>query len=1446
MTSISQNDFLANGHEKSMFVQPPSSGRCQDVSHLLTRIFREDFTKDAIDQDTVRNLTTSKSGKIGYHDQYVEKLHQIQKQWENRMEDADKIEKHMQDAYNNARENEAVQEKKSSDECASFKELGLPSVQSHLDNHLNSHLLRRFNLIVPQDFIEEERKLQFDMKDDGSPQYARPTTSSMQRYRKTPVEDNYFPEETGQLERATEEPTLPSNHAEILKISHSLPDAIVKTAYEKNDGARIEEKNIWRKLMKPSQRQVEREDLAKLQQKADYLKNPRFLPPKSVKESTGTRKITNGESTQAVKTCKAADIFEASPCPVLFTDYEAGNEYEIVLTLKNITSSSRQLRVLPPSTPYFAVSHGKFPTSDGLVAPGMSCQYVIKFSPDSLADYDDSLKVETKFSEPLIIQLQARRPPPELSLPDTFACGHCLVGGSKTVQLPCINSGGEGRFVILAKDEWKSRSFQELYDKEEEVSIGPFVIQPSSFHLQPNDCINLTMSFSPDAVKKFQEHLVMLCDNCQIKKFTIEGFGETAGVELVSVKGGLSSYEIGESKDARASCLVKFPDRVPGTQEIKQLEIRNATSVDLEYYWQIDRPVYAGHNRHMLHNDCNQGGGQPAAFEVQPSSGKLTSLGISAFSLSFQPIQLGIYRNVARLILRNVPCTEDQNSVLADLVTIQIELKGGTKIFDVSTHPEVVTLDCNVEINVPHHLEFTVFNNSSSPCPIAWENIEDEECSVRIEPNGQEIGPNSRSECYVTCVGKKPGLVRRTLFGKIPHRTLPAYCHFELHFTGPAVRFLDRLLNFGLVRHKNDQKRLVELKNFSSIDAHWSLNESNMDLLTLEPVSGVIESNSMQVILVHLKADSPCILNEIIEIEIDSGENCYLEARAIIEMPEVVLLKSGIAIEECFTNIPVSQTVALQNLTLFSVEYKWTKVLGKDSELCDLHFTKAEGTLKPREKLETEFILCVKKQGTINDLFAVCEIEGMVHPLILSIAANVSGLKVDFATPDVSGMLSSPTTHSELKLEFGYDVPISSNPKTVVVMKNNSAISASFSIYIDNFKGGRLPTPPEKKRPDKQESKTRSLPLLSKTDTKADLYNRLSSKAFKDLCDAALSDGKGAAFLPNPSQGQLGPFEQIIIEVTAYVDMWGEYNDKLICIVDGLKPVEVPIHLECSGCPLKFQFSKDPNPVLRFGSHISGGDIHSRALKINNQSPCDIRVDWRCYSSENEDTQLLDLLVMIGNPFPPLDKDGQEVELEDDLEEPLIRVKLNPHQGKIASIPFAVEPKQMIIPAKSSTQATARFIPFENAVEKMDVQGYALGFMSLLNQDKFHEEGRTLRCDGIDVPPFHLNFTGSIKPARVIVETESESGFVFETVASNLLRPDGNSSYKIAENFVTTDKTGRAIVKAPNTIKNAAKSFPSSVPGTISPYPRTTTVCTAHQSASGMLLNSVLSRSISA
>ena len=38
---------------------------------------------------------------------------------------------------------------------------------------------------------------------------------------------------------------------------------------------------------------------------------------------------------------------------------------------------------------------GYFPGSEGLVAPGMHCSYVVKFTPDSLANYEDQLMVRT-------------------------------------------------------------------------------------------------------------------------------------------------------------------------------------------------------------------------------------------------------------------------------------------------------------------------------------------------------------------------------------------------------------------------------------------------------------------------------------------------------------------------------------------------------------------------------------------------------------------------------------------------------------------------------------------------------------------------------------------------------------------------------------------------------------------------------------------------------------------------------------------------------------------------------------------------------------------------------------------------------------------------------------------------------------------------------------------
>ena len=52
----------------------------------------------------------------------------------------------------------------------------------------------------------------------------------------------------------------------------------------------------------------------------------------------------------------------------------------------------------------------------------------------------------------------------------------------------------------------------------------------------------------------------------------------------------------------------------------------------------------------------------------------------------------------------------------------------------------------------------------------------------------------------------------------------------------------------------------------------------------------------------------------------------YIETRAIIQRPEVRFLSSTLDVEDCFVGIHVVKKIIMQNLTLFSAQYKWVEV----------------------------------------------------------------------------------------------------------------------------------------------------------------------------------------------------------------------------------------------------------------------------------------------------------------------------------------------------------------------------------------------------------------------------------------------------------------------------------------------------------------------------------------
>ena len=54
----------------------------------------------------------------------------------------------------------------------------------------------------------------------------------------------------------------------------------------------------------------------------------------------------------------------------------------------------------------------------------MSCHYTVKFAPDSLGDFDDTITVQTQSSIPLVIAIEGRRPSPVLTRELMLQLGH--------------------------------------------------------------------------------------------------------------------------------------------------------------------------------------------------------------------------------------------------------------------------------------------------------------------------------------------------------------------------------------------------------------------------------------------------------------------------------------------------------------------------------------------------------------------------------------------------------------------------------------------------------------------------------------------------------------------------------------------------------------------------------------------------------------------------------------------------------------------------------------------------------------------------------------------------------------------------------------------------------------------------------------------------------------
>ncbi|XP_061121210.1 deleted in lung and esophageal cancer protein 1 isoform X2 [Syngnathus typhle] len=1401
-------------------IHTPASAKSQDISHVLASTFKELYTNV-----TPCNLIKAK-GRSSYHDKYVEELKRVRAEYNQRIKEADMLESHIIQARARAAGTERRTTERMKEDFMDVPDLqGLPPIRSAFIWHVDEGLLQVNDLISPPDYIKPQ-KIQMKAPAIVKPDLTRPTIAYTMHVAKEVNDDTLW--------RMRNE----SESSRTLECS----SLVLKSKKSPNEKIQTRPLPKWKDEPSATDQAEGNSKLQRMKERQRILQNPRFLPPKDHQGAASLIRPRTVKKDDGMESSEKSpvEVFLAIPPVVLFTVYNVGQVYETTLELKNVSFSSRDIRVLPASSSYFTIGLGRFPGKGGVVAPGMSCKFTVRFAPDSLADYEDRLVVESQGEHILVVPIKAQRPPPILTLPNVLDCGYCLIGGVRCVDFLCQNIGlSAGTFCMVPKNQWP------ITDPRSVVTScysdqPPFAVSPSFFSLQPGETIVVEALFFPTTTERICRIFTIACDNCQVKDLCVQGEGQLIALELLSVSGKELPLILGEVHDITADYFIRFEPGNPHTVHQKTIVIRNNVHLELAFHWQIMKPNLQPllpcelpdplFIQYQLDRDD--------IFQVDPALGILAPCQDREFTISFFPKEMQDYHSVCHLVLSDIPQlpseTNDESrsgilqpvrvgSKVSDTTVMEIEVKGSTEPFNILLVPYALIIPGEIFISTTTRRHFKMWNNSKTPVSFQWDPLSSTCHKIEVEPATGKIDEKKCFAFELVVTGGKPEKVVTSLLCHIEHRSEPVTLVVEVTFKGPSVSISVPSVDFGLMRLGDQSSKMLYLDNVTHLDASWTLEEVDKSQddgqdqqLTVEPCSGVLPPLTGCSVEIHFRPEFCQELETELELSVEDGTGCHLLVRADVQSPQLCLLNCELLLSELYMGVAAEGTVTIFNQTLLQSNFCWVEELkGQQASFCSATFKPLSGTLGPNASLDITVSFISQTDSALNDVIALCEVEGMNSPLVLSILApTTQKLRVSYSLPGTSPVPDNKG-QAELTMDFG-DVLLARPVTKQLLMTNHTAITASFTIQAEYFTCDvEKPSNQSKKR-----SHYMKKPLHSVQ------AKKLEEQSHKDFVSNLLANRKGAAFFIVPSAGTLEPFETQTVDVTAYSDMWGEYKDNLICNVGALEPTHLPMQMLVKGCPLYFQIigprpeDQFQGPNVQFGTRLSGGETIFRSLRINNPTLFDIRLDWEMYNIVPNDRKMVDVVMSYGDSFPLKESDDdpkgasklsnaeaawkrthmlsseasccssagteQEETTKDENnklclpKQKMLSVHIRAHVGDKSNEPYCITPQQIIIPAQGSNTVNVSFTPL--TLSKTSSQStciaLGLGYISLDSEEAICVPGKVTRLHGLDLEPIRVDLLAVIKPAVLLVQMEDDSKVLgFHTSVGDLLNTDGDQVF---------------------------------------------------------------------
>lgn len=612
----------------------------------------------------------------------------------------------------------------------------------------------------------------------------------------------------------------------------------------RNEEARRQARAKADAAMPMEQQELELKVMKRLQAPLDFLRNQRYvLPP---------RKAAEDAAPEPPAVPRRDAWIHCNPEKVNFVAYDAGGVYEIPVQLHNTSHLSRRVRVLPPSTRYFSTTLLSYQAEHGTIAPGMHATFHVRFAPDSLADYDDFVVIQTE-AESFPLPLHARRSPPNLTLPATLQCGHAFAGGSTHIDFGAQNTGGAGRFFVMEKGAWE-RGERDVLPT---LSTGPFEISPTFLDLQPMDSFTMSVTFRPEVAGPASAQLVLVCDNCQLKELTVAGSGCVVVVNIESVDGQPPLFERGGSA---AQESIDFAEVGVFTEQKCLVRLTNSTPLPLQFEWlRYELPptmlpltrqrtvaptplISTALGEPLSIGDGARGSLDPellkhvCPFNISPAEGHLPAGEAASFEVTFSPLAPTLFGGAA--ILRPVGVPEaalpgyaadpaDVSDEGDRQLEIGLRLLGRGEGDDLKLWPGALLLHGGSTIgsSVSQTVTLTNPNGSARSYRCLLEGGGDEALGVTLDKPDGEVDAGEAVQVRVTMTGHALGTLKRTLtFAVEPHGralVLP----LEMHVTGPEIAIATPKLDYGLVPlgDETPRKLMLAFTNLTDQDAKWML-----------------------------------------------------------------------------------------------------------------------------------------------------------------------------------------------------------------------------------------------------------------------------------------------------------------------------------------------------------------------------------------------------------------------------------------------------------------------------------------------------------------------------------------------------------------------------------------------------------------------------------------------